>query len=499
MAEVKQDHSINIDELIKSKPSNQSNLIISDDENVAHLNETPTNNHGTMIIDEEAPTTQSEPEKEYKGSGIVVSREEYEAGQAKITGKGIHIGSAQDQSASDGAKKWLKNADDEIAKQKAIAEKMIEKGIGPKSTPQEIVNIYLSKEQVGNISFTEEQQRRIEMADKIVLNEVKEVKFNSIRISRKSVDKDDKEKRLSIIKRAFDRTLSPFIALSSGYMGKMGNCSTADIMKLGAAIDMDKSLQSELDRWSLLYDKMKYCSIGKFETFDDFLKGTAYDDYENLQFALLCASFPEKTSFQFTCQKCKKKFVVAYDNSKLIRTENIDETTAEAAADIIKADTFIERAKEVHEKALFNQISRISINDDDNSILLDLYMPSAYDAIYRTYSMLDSSFRDKEEYRSYVELVKMIKAGYIINTDESVDGEDPIYDVFEDPDEILTILTKLNDNQLNKIAIFIGESYLVHKYHYGIDDVVCTNPECKHHHGPYSVDMDRLLFFKLQR
>ena len=31
MAEVKQDRSINIDELIKSEPSNQSNLIISDD------------------------------------------------------------------------------------------------------------------------------------------------------------------------------------------------------------------------------------------------------------------------------------------------------------------------------------------------------------------------------------------------------------------------------------------------------------------------------------
>ena len=200
-----------------------------------------------------------------------------------------------------------------------------------------------------------------------------------------------------------------------------------------------------------------------------------------------------------TCPKCGTQYNYGVKNEELIRTDLVDDVMADNVRNIVTADTYLERAKEVHEKALFNQISRISINDDDNSILLDLYMPSAYDAIYRTYSMLDSSFRDKEEYRSYVELVKMIKAGYIINTDESVDGEDPIYDVFEDPDEILTILTKLNDNQLNKIALFIGESYLVHKYHYGIDDVVCTNPECKHHHGPYSVDMDRLLFFKLQR
>lgn len=456
----------------------------------------PVGMPGLILDDEPEEVVEETLVEEYNGPGIAMTKEEYAHMKGVKDKSGVTVSELKEETL-DSVKEYMKDQDAEIAKLKKKKEEMEAKGIGPTTkSPQSIVNIYIDKARVGDIVLTPEQQKKLEMAKKIVVTETTEMNFKTIKIRRAEADDDiNKKRKETVIRRAFDRTLSPFVALGSGYLGKMGNCSVAEIMRLGRQIDSGRNLHSELERWSLLYDKMKYCSIGKFETFDDFLKNTAYTDYENLQFALICASFPADTTLQFTCPKCKNAFNLTVKNRDLLRTDMVDQVIAETVHNIFDADTFIERAKEVHEKALFNEVTRMSVNDDDNLILLDMYVPSAYDAIHRTYEQLTNPKKDDQDFESYVDLVRMIKCVYIADEDE--DGE-PVYDAFDDVNDILEIISNFTENQLNKIGQFIQNSYLSHQYYYGIKDVVCPNENCKHHLGEYPMSMDTLLFHKVR-
>lgn len=450
-----------------------------------------------LILEEEEEAKPAEAEKEYTGPGIVMSTEEYMAGKAKSEAKGVNVSGVKAETR-DAVKQYMKDQDEEINRLRKKKEEMEAKGVAPahKATPQNIVNIYIDKAQVGNIALTPAQQKKVEMAQKIIINETTELQYKTIKIRKDDVDKElARKKKDSIIKHAFDRTLSPFVAIGSGYLGKMGNGTVVDILKLGHLVEGDNSLQSQLDRWSLLYDKLKYCSIGKFESFDDFLKNTAYTDYANLQFAFICATFPEDTTLQFTCPKCKAPFTFTIKNRDLLRTDMVTQEIAEQVHAIVDADTFIERAKEVHEKSLFKEVTRISANEEDNLILMDLYIPSAYDAIHRTYEELVNPKKDDEDYSDYVDIVRMVKAVYI--ADEDDDGE-PIYEMFDDVNDIFEIVSHFNERQLNKISQYLNNSFVSHQYTYGIKDVVCPNPDCKHHLGEYPMNMDLLLFHKVR-
>lgn len=460
------------------------------------VKETPSTMPG-LILEEEEEAKPAEAEKEYTGPGIVMSTEEYMAGKAKSEAKGVNVSGVKAETR-DAVKQYMKDQDEEINRLRKKKEEMEAKGVAPahKATPQNIVNIYIDKAQVGNIALTPAQQKKVEMAQKIIINETTELQYKTIKIRKDDVDKElARKKKDSIIKHAFDRTLSPFVAIGSGYLGKMGNGTVVDILKLGHLVEGDNSLQSQLDRWSLLYDKLKYCSIGKFESFDDFLKNTAYTDYANLQFAFICATFPEDTTLQFTCPKCKAPFTFTIKNRDLLRTDMVTQEIAEQVHAIVDADTFIERAKEVHEKSLFKEVTRISANEEDNLILMDLYIPSAYDAIHRTYEELVNPKKDDEDYSDYVDIVRMVKAIYI--ADEDDDGE-PIYEMFDDVNDIFEIVSHFNERQLNKISQYLNNSFVSHQYTYGIKDVVCPNPDCKHHLGEYPMNMDLLLFHKVR-
>ena len=491
METINNSSQINIDELLKESEtvvSDSNGLIINDDENIGKIDEKPK-----AVVP-----------KEYDGPGIVLEKKTKEERLKDATIGGVN------KDTRGYVNDYIAEQNKEIAKAKAAKELMEEKGITPeelkakgvkkvltreelqefKANPDPVrqVTIVVERGDLGKIEFTPEQQKLIETATKIVIEEKEQKQFRTLKLRKEPV-----KNKQQIIPQFFDKTLSPFIALGSGYMGKMKNCSTQDIMKLGRAIDQGNELNAIEERWQLLYEKMKFCSIGTFKTFEEFLKGTAYDDYENLQFALISASLPSETTLSFNCPNCKKAFTQNIKNEEFLRTELVSQEMADFATEILNSSAFEERAREVYEKAPFNQISRIAVDDED-SIILDLYAPSAYDAIYRIYKEINSEKLRNEDYQPYLNLVRMVKVAYLAaDVDET--GE-LVYDAFEEPDDILEILTRLNQQQLDKISIYTNETYLTHKYYYGIKDVKC--PECGHNLGDFTMTMDNLLFLKLR-
>ena len=273
----KTNNSVDIDELIRQSKAN-SPVVEADNipesnqasPNVTHratTNSAPVNSTLTtpaktgLVIEEDAV---EEPKAEYTGPGIVMSNEERVQLEGTNEKPGVTVSELKPDTMND-VKKYMREQDEEIAKLKATKEKMEAQGVGPTTkNPQNVVNIYIDKAQVGEIALTPEQQKKVEMANKIVITETTELKFKTLKLRKPDTDnKLERKRKDSIIKKAFERTMSPFVALGSGYLGKMGNCSVGEIMRLGRNIDSGRNLTSELERWSLLYDKMRYCSIGK--------------------------------------------------------------------------------------------------------------------------------------------------------------------------------------------------------------------------------------------
>ena len=492
MEKFNQNESINIADIVNDGETvmeSPAGLIVSD-EDFTKMNEKKT----------------TKSDEEYTGKGIIIEK--------KNPLENAIIGGVTPDT-NDSVSDYIAEQNKQIEEAKKVKELMEKKGITPEmlppkkgrisphkidrealkkaETPTEIVNIYLDGTDVGKIELSDEVKQKLEFADTVKL--ITSSNLYGIKIARDS----SIEERNTVREKAFDKTLSPFIALGSGYMGKMGNCSTSDFLKLGRAIDSGANYQSQLERWQLLYEKMKYCSIGNFESFDDFLKGTAYDDYENLQFALICASLPEETTLSFKCPDCGQSFTFSVKNKDLLRTELVNEDMKDYVTKIVEADTFIERAQEVYKEAPFNKITRISLNGDkDLSIIMDLYAPSAYDVIHRVFEGIPQKYYDNEDYAPYISLVNLVKGIYIAREEPDETGE-YIYDAFESPEEILETLVRFNEPQLNKITLYINETYLSHKYYYGIKKVTCPNPECNHDFGEYAMNMDQLLFLKLHR
>ena len=254
METINNSSQINIDELLKESEtvvSDSNGLIINDDENIGKIDEKP----------------KAAVPKEYDGPGIVLEKKTKEEKLKDATIVGVN------KDTRGYVNDYIAEQNKEIAKAKAAKELMEEKGITPEELkakgvkkvltreelqefkanpdPARQVTIVVERGDLGKIEFTPEQQKLIETATKIVIEEKEQKQFRTLKLRKEPV----KNKR-QIIPQFFDKTLSPFIALGSGYMGKMKNCSTQDIMKLGRAIDSGANYQSQIDRWQLLYEKM---------------------------------------------------------------------------------------------------------------------------------------------------------------------------------------------------------------------------------------------------
>lgn len=444
----------------------------------------------------------------YTGMGAVIDA----ADIPKPGQKGIVVTEMNDQRKSD-VMNYMADMDNDIAEVKAkIKEdtgsvpildhgKVIANGtpVGPIKDRATSVNIMIDKLGIGKVEFTEDEKKKMTFAKKIKVTEVEEQKFKSIKIRRVN----DHKKARTIIERNFDRTLSSIVAPISGYVGKMGNCSVGEIASI-FNITANTNADTIREAWTLIYNKLKYTSLGNFETFDDFIKNTAYDDFEHFVFGILCSSFPEDDKFSFNCKEkgCGKDFEIPYKNSELIRSNEANDECKITLMKTIEAGNTLESAKAFHNESMLYNAQRISINDDD-SVLVDVYAPSVYDVLTRIYTDLNKDNLPKdendEEATFVCALTQKVKAIYLYSPAEEGDEDDEgSYIGVADPNDIFEIIgKKLNKDEVTKLLTYVTNFFGNYYIGYGLADVVC--PNCHHSYGPYIVSPSRMLFQRVQR
>lgn len=133
----------------------------------------------------------------------------------------------------------------------------------------------------------------------------------------------------------------------------------------------------QMRKWSIIYNHMKNNSIGKFESFDDFMHKTKYADGELLAWAVLVATADETEELAVTCgnPKCHKQFIHKYQPRSIVHLnpERIPKTYEQ----VHQVSPGPEAVK------LFNRISgkRTRYELPHTGIIVEFNEPSAYDQI----------------------------------------------------------------------------------------------------------------------
>lgn len=456
-------------------------------------------NDDDIILEDEGETTtfankpkveeKPEEEKEYDGPGAVITKEQYDRMKESQNNKGFKVGKENTEETKESVKAYMEDMDKQIEEAKETHDKIkaSEEYKASKTNKLETVTVIIDKTGMGETIFTDDERKKIEKADKIKLIEQTTETFKGIKIKKKY----DKAKLHSVSKKVFDKSLSSFINVGSGYLGKMASISSAEAIGLIQAADGEQTANTVTEQWSLLYSKLRYTSIGKFESFDDFLRNTAFTDYNVMAYAMICSTYPDEDKLSLTCAnpQCQKQFEIPYSNKLLIRTDKVTEEMGYKVQQIIEADSFKDEAIKLHEQSPVKTIDRISVSED-NSILFDISIPSAYEVIERIYRGLDKKFLE-QKYARQLELTYYIRAAYLLDSD----GD---YIEIDDPNDIITdVLYQMTEFQLKRLEALckrISDNII---FEFGFKTIEC--PHCKHKVEDYPLNLNVLLFQKVRR
>lgn len=483
-----------LDELKKSATSltepNQPN--IDDDDDVVIADEEPeaAADDGT----DKAPA-------EYNGPGAVVEMPD------KPATRGIGVGPLANKDTQQHVEKSLREMDEQIM---AEHKKFLELTKNGTSVPAidssgkpvnpataEEVTVLIDKLGMGESMFTEEEKKRIETAKRIKLVEVTNKELQTVKIAKKF----DRTKQSNFVKQTFNRSLAPVVAAASGYTAKMRNVSSAESLQILQRPGED-SAKSMLEKWSLIYDKLVDPSCGEFKDFDDFIAKTAYADYNTFIYAILCNSYPETDAVSFTCNQpnCKKDFNVDYKNRELIRRTDISKEQIEvlgnlmdtaASGDVIKCEKY--RA----ENSVIDKLVRFKV-DDNSGILVDIYVPSVKEQCENIIPYITPDMVETEAGQRLVVMAHNIKSILIPSIEGDINSfEDVEYVEADNLGDVVYLLGQLNEYQIGVIERMINSMLSPYVIRYGLDHVVC--PFCKHDYGEYPMNLDRLLFQRVQR
>ena len=358
------------------------------------------------------------------------------------------------------------------------------------------VTILIDKSGMGSFTFTDEEKARIEKAKKIKLVEVENKNLSTLHVKKNLRAQED----FKLIKKNFTKSYSTVIALGSGYTCKVKNISAAEAMRLYQRPGKDTA-NTMAEKWSLIYDKIMDISRGPFDSFEDFCNNTAVTDYDTFLYGMICSSYPITDQVEFTCNKeyggCGKNFTIKYENRQMLRQDLITDEIRANIAEIINNAAFLDKAKEVADKAPVHTTKRIMLNDD-SGIIVELYVPSVRETIEGVYRRLqENEDLVKEINRGAVILAQGIKSIFIPDYD-TIDSEDgPEYYQVQGLDAIVETLNQMKEDQIQLISVESAKMTRPFYIEFGLQKVEC--PHCHHDWGSHHLDPENVVFQRVQQ
>ena len=294
----------------------------------------------------------------------------------------------------------------------------------------------------------------------------------------------------------------PLTLPMSAYRCTMSGVSLFDIIKL-SSIQNGNPRDTDIKTWTLIYNHLKNPSIGKFKSFDDFLKHTDYRDMELLLWGAFVATADETETISFQCgnPNCKYHMDFKYNPRTIIHVD--DKLVPEyynRTHQVASGKAAVEHWEEIHSKKRIYELpeSKVLIELDDYSAwdYHNIKMPIMQD-IYNRYrpndSQLDLSELTEDESNEMNFLLLFLL--YIKSVTINANGKSYRYTNWRDIERVITSHIGNKDLQV-LIAIINQVRNIESPISFYLENVVC--PKCGRKDDRIPVnDIMRSLFFQL--
>lgn len=356
---------------------------------------------------------------------------------------------------------------------------------------ERLVNILIDKTGFGNdnIDFTDEEREKLSSATEIRVTEVENLDIDSY-----VFDAPDETYVDSITNsdNVLGSTTVPLVA--SRYRAKMrglGYGQLGDILLSGN----EPTFEQTYKRFSTIYNNIVETTIGKFESFEDFLKKTAYVDTNMLVYGLMVSTYPEIDSVSVTCGKCGKTFEQKYFVRDLMDLSSASNTYLKRLDDLMSCpptdfEKFAEESPVRKRKYIVLPVSKY---------VAEIGIASAYDYLYQIISNITSE-QFKSEHSDDINGFLKIN-GLYLDAVRSISIPNPKkekslikYSSFEDMLQILYRLPMEDQQILNGLISQYAENY---GYSFSIKNDKC--PHCGNRSDRTEVNLNELIFFKIRR
>lgn len=350
-----------------------------------------------------------------------------------------------------------------------------------------LVSILIDKTGFGNanIEFTDDERTKLTSATEIRVVEVETVELEAL-----TFDAPDNTYVDSIeaSKEAMGTTNVPLVA--SRYRAKMkglGYGQLGDLMLNGN----EPTFEQHYKRLSTIYNNIAETTIGKFNSFEDFLKRTAWVDINTLLYGLVVSTYPEVDTVLINCGRCGHRFEQKYFVRDLMDLKNASTAYLQKLDDLMNCtpDKFEEFAKEA---PIFK---RKYIVMPESHYVVEIGLVSAYEYLYTVLqNYLSPSFKQdhSDDVNNFLEYNIMYMTMVRSISIPKSNGKYTKYSSFEDMLQILYRMKPGDQQILNGILARYGECYTVD---FSIKNAVC--PKCKNVSSETEVDMNDLIFFKI--
>jgi hypothetical protein len=183
----------------------------------------------------------------------------------------------------------------------------------------------------------------------------------------------------------------------------------------------------------------------------------------------------------------------------MIRSDLITDEGKKIMMEIINNAPFVDKAREYADKhSPVNVTTRFML--DDSMTIVEIYIPSVHDMVERVFRRIERN-KDlaKPENRANLILAQGIKTIFAPDYD-TFDPNDPDsleYIEVDGVEAIIEHLKNLNEKEINIIGRQIQKLTECRAISFGFKEIKC--PHCGHNWGRYDIELDQILFQRVQQ
>lgn len=244
-----------------------------------------------------------------------------------------------------------------------------------KIADEKMVTVLIDKTGLGGeptINFTDEERQKLVNAEVIKVASVTPINIETANIMAPEKSYTDylKERESNLSSKKIPLPFSGYTCIVTG----LGAYEVADLI---INEDDPSDYETNLRKFSLVYNAISWFSTDKIKTFDDFLKNTSHFDWDLLQYALVLASYPDEDQMPIECGKCHHTFTTEYSTASLLDYSRTAYKVKEKMSGLLDIDP--KEFENTFDNSTVNKYKSIPL---PNGYRVDIGTVSLYDYLY---------------------------------------------------------------------------------------------------------------------